>query len=375
MGQKKYSEKPKCPMSPSAARAPMWLSRRVCTAAVAAVAATTAARAPVAAIYAPRFLGMTAPQQQQQQQRAELARRAAEDAALMNAYNVQELELECQLEEVLTSAGDSGVLSSMEPGEAHVVNRLIERLESTHGRQQRSGWGQSESAYDLPYIGAWNVLYASEPSRYLAGGSARKQGLGLVSATQWIYGPGSGGAAAECVYAVPEGPRGGSLLVTRVGDVTKLPQAAVQLELSQQARAYRLAYTVSEATTVQRADGEWVRVERTRPTASPTVGELVAEGPEHALCAPSAGVLQTTYLSDVLWIVRDASGAATVLRRTEAEALKPQMRGGGPDGFDARRFGPSGRQMWMFDTGYDDREAAYQRARRRVRADAEISAS
>ena len=60
--------------------------------------------------------------------------------------------------------------------------------------------------------------------------------------------------------------------------------------------------------------------------------------------------------------------------RAEEEALRPQ-NGDGPDGFDAKRFGPSGRRIWMFDTGVDDREAAYQRGKQRVRADAEISAS
>ena len=92
------------------------------------------------------------------------------------------------------------------------------------------------------------------------------------------------------------------------------------------------------------------------------------------MCAPSAGLLQTTYLSDVLWVVRSASGAATVLRRTEAEAMMPQ-NGDGPDGFDAARFGPSGRRLWMFDTGYDDKAEANQRARRRVRSDLEVSSS
>ena len=65
-----------------------------------------------------------------------------------------------------------------------------------------------------------------------------------------------------------------------------------------------------------------------------------------------------------------------MLRRCEAEALKPQNGDGrSPDGFDALKFGPSGRRMWMFDTGYDDKQEAYQRARQRVRADAEISQS
>ena len=67
----------------------------------------------------------------------------------------------------------------------------------------------------------------------------------------------------------------------------------------------------------------------------------------------------------------------SVLRRTEAEALRPQngVASGSPDGFDALRFGPSGRRVWMMDTGYSDKDAALERARARMRSAAEISAS
>ena len=117
--------------------------------------------------------------------------------------------------------------------------------------------------------------------------------------------------------------------------------------------------------------------------ATPTAGALVAVDATLRLCSPRGGVRRTTYLSDTIWIERtsaavasDGRGEVTVLRRTEAEALAPPQNGGaGPDGFDAKRFGPSGRRMWMFDTGYSDTEAAAQYGRMRMRTDDDISKS
>eukprot|EP00966_Prymnesium_polylepis_P308422 7127630-Prymnesium_polylepis.1 len=110
----------------------------------------------------------------------------------------------------------------------------------------------------------------------------------------------------------------------------------------------------------------------------PTVGEELLSGADTQLqrgvCAPSSGTRWTSYLSDVMWITRSAEGGFTVLYRTEAEALKPQ-NGDGPDGFDSRRFGPSGRSMWKFDSGPNDKDENYERARRRMRAGDEVSMS
>ena len=99
------------------------------------------------------------------------------------------------------------------------------RAVHTGGRQQRAGWGQSDAPFDLPYIGAWDVLYAAGPARYDGAlleprprrevaeappSSARTGGAtALLAARQWVYGPGEGGVAAECEYAL-EGRRAAS---------------------------------------------------------------------------------------------------------------------------------------------------------------------
>lgn len=361
----------------------MRLPRRQCAGVAAAAAAVTtlslSGDAHSAAAIKPPLDAIRAMAQRYEVQQAEMAAQQTLDAQ-SNAYNEQDLELESELLDSLLAAPAGARESALETAQMARVNTIIRQLESTRGRQQRAGWGQSDNRYDLPYIGSWNIIYTteqsiSEPVR--AGGDDRGR-LALVSARQWIYGPGRGGAALECVYSLPDGPRSGSMLVTRAGDVTKQPSSAVRLDFPpERSRRYELSYTVTEAKTLQQSDGRWADVTTSRPTSTPSVGTMQSEGPQQALlCAPpSLGLLETTYLSDVLWVVRTtATGAATVLQRTEEEALRPQ-NGDGPDGFDAQRFGPSGRRIWMFDTGFDDREAAYQRGRQRVRADAEISGS
>lgn len=356
----------------------MKLPRRACAAAAATAAVSSCILPPATALdFAPVAALRSSVVRAVREQ--ESARLAAEEEAAYFTWADQELELEA------LATWDSP-RSPLATAQVVEVGALITRLEGTRGRQQRAGWGQSDNKYDLPYIGAWEVLFASEPSAYVPSSSSGPRGGGggaerleLVSARQWIYGPGGGGAAAECVYTLPGGPAGGSLLITRAGNVTKLEEAGLQVELGDYSRGYQLTYTVSEARELQQADGQWGTIVTTRPSSTPAVGALLSEGFQRAVCAPSAaGVLQTTYLSDTLWIVRSASsGAATVLKRTEAEALKPQMNGadGSPDGFDALKFGPSGRRLWMFDTGYDDKKEANERAYRRVRADAEVSRS
>lgn len=103
-------------------------------------------------------------------------------------------------------------------------------------------------------------------------------------------------------------------------------------------------------------------------TGRPSIGDrLSARGSQQS---PGSGAADDGAADDELHDER-----VTVFRRTEAEALRPQNGNGmeSPDGFDARRFRPSGRRLWMFDSGYSDKEEAAERARRRVRADDEVS--
>ena len=277
-----------------------------------------------------------------------------------------EIEFEAQLiEYVMMSASGP----SVGPQQRQKIESVVQQLEEYRGRQQRAGWGQSDSAWDLPFIGAWDVIYPRGEASEELGGE-----LGLVSRRQWIYGPGPGGLAAECIYRSLTGPAGGSLLLTRMGGVTKLDGALVRLEFASTSSWYSLGYSArpslisgkpptvdSEPSVVGRLPTEELPADTRRRLC---IGEKGSEGSR-----------RTTYLSDELWVTRDeGDGAITVLKRTSAEAMQPQ-NGEGPDGFDARRFGPSGRKMYMFDSGSSDSMANLERARARMRSSVEISGS
>lgn len=305
----------------------------------------------------------------------------------MQEIGETELELEEELQDMLRASGAPAAVLS--PSQMADIDSVVGRLERLRGRQQRAGWGQSDSRWDMPFIGAWDVIYATEQASYATSGAQGR----LVSAREWIYGPGEGGAATECVYATASGLPSGSLLITRASAVTKLPDSLLRLDVAPAARAYALTYSSREARRLQQADGSWATVTRDVNRANaPAAGVLLANDASLKQCWPRGGVRRTTYLSDTIWIERvhagGASGAAaaskggggsgsvTVLRRTEAEALAPPQNGGAAaDGFDAKRFGPSGRREWMFDSGNNDAEAATQYGRMRMRTNDDISRS
>ena len=248
------------------------------------------------------------------------------------------------------------------PAQASGVEALLARLEVTRGRQP--GWMQRRANDLRDYYGAWNIVFAGAASeRWNAAPSHPEISKELSTARV---------RAASLPVRVRGSIRRG-LLVTRMGDVTKREETAVQLDLGPP-RVYRLSYTANETWSSQGSDGRWRDVTRTKPSEIPSVSAAPETAPKLG-CAPSAGSLQTTYLSDAWWIVRTkASGAATVLKRTQAEALKPE-NGDGPDGFDARRFGPGGRKLYMFDTGFNDKGGGVQKGKVRVRADLDLSRS
>jgi len=310
-------------------------------------------------------------------------------------YCDAEFQLEEQLQSML-SAGPTGDRphASAVQGDTSAIDALVTELETFRGRQQRAGWGQSSSAWDLPFIGSWDVIYSKGPSLTSSQGGDREQ---LVSARQWVYGPGEGGIGIECVFALPAGPPSGSLLLARQGSVTKLEADGLRINLDAPTQAFALGYERVRSSRVQQADGGWADVETVEASPQAVVGRYSsAQGPtlssaSRGLCAPVVGLARTTYLSDTIWVLRSAApgaaaassgdgGTATawvnVLRRVEAEALVPQNGGpDSPDGFDARRFGPSGRRLWMMDTALDDKDLNYERARQRMRSADEISRS
>lgn len=153
-----------------------------------------------------------------------------------------ELRLEEQLQELLAFWGAPAArLSSTQTDAVDAVVRQLERL---RGRQQRAGWGQSDNRNDLPMIGAWDVLYASDQADY----APDLGGPRLRSARHWLYGPGAGGFGSQCVYAARESsPAEGDLVIVRSGNVTKLDGPQLRLDLTGSgSRAYVLTYVTRE---------------------------------------------------------------------------------------------------------------------------------
>ena len=203
---------------------------------------------------------------------------------------------------------------------------MARQLERLRGRQQRAGWGQSDSPYDLPMIGAWDVLYSSgrptmrpraggpptvgaDPSKPQRRAPEPRKPMTSVLFTLGRYGPGVGGFGSQCVYAASaSSPASGDLLLVRYGNVTKLDGPQLRLDLAGSgSRAYSLRYATLESVVVPSYNGSAPTTrEVERRLKTPAVGPLVAS--TLRLCAPAAGARRTTYLSDTLWLVRASDG-------------------------------------------------------------------
>ena len=143
----------------------MRLPRRTCCAAAVAAMTTTvhaACDSCVVAAFRLRTL-LEDYGEKLERRRAELAEQASLEEQLI-AVNAQELELEAELEGVLNALDTPR--SVLTPAQASGVEALLARLEVTRGRQQRYGWGQSSDANDLPYYGAWNIVFATEQASF-----------------------------------------------------------------------------------------------------------------------------------------------------------------------------------------------------------------
>jgi len=124
-----------------------------------------------------------------------------------------------------------------------------------------------------------------------------------VSARQYIYGPGEGGITVEYLHAVASDANAPiKVLLTRPGSVTNLGGNVFQLDFSA---------PLSEYEVQSRAKGE-----------SLLTGQPMAGGVERAPPA-SQLLVQTTYLSERMWILRDARDPSkvAVFQRTETRSV------------------------------------------------------
>ena len=156
----------------------------------------------------------------------------------------------------------------------------------------------------FPYIGpsksslglATSTGATGRPSPTLRSGSTP---FTLLTARHFVYGPGEGGVTVEYLYSAPGA--GEQLLVSRQGSVNNLGSNSFSLGFDAPLRGYEVAYSPKNAREVLAAE-------------RPLEGNVELGGPTDVM-------LRTTYLSEQMWILRDASGQPSVYARTETRSV------------------------------------------------------
>jgi len=135
--------------------------------------------------------------------------------------------------------------------------------------------------------------------------STRGIRLDQVSARNFVYGPGEGGITVEYLHAAnADSDAPVKVVLTRPGTVTNLGGNVFQLDFGKPFDEYEVQY--NKATKVD----------------SLLTGQPMVAGAEKA--APAAELLlRTTYLSEKMWILRDArvGDQVAVFRRTETRSV------------------------------------------------------
>ena len=218
--------------------------------------------------------------------------------------------LEARLSQLLEVGGPMG--ARLSPSQVVAADAVVGTLEGIGGTQL--GAASDEGVWELPFVGGWDVLLARPTFVGGPPGGDRAGGLELVSARQFIWGPGEEGTSTECVYAevrsrpdVSEAVA--AIVLTRTGSITNLPATDVRFDFPT---------PPSASSTVLSADAG----------KAPTLGTPKPLGAVGLSIKPGGTSLRrTTYLSERLWVMRSSDdGGLMVLRRTDTDALQPPSR-------------------------------------------------
>ena len=237
-------------------------------------------------------------------------------------------DLEDELLGMLEAGGVGG--SGLSASQMSATEGTVRELEALGGTQLSAA--SNEGMWELPFVGGWDVLLAAPAfaGGPLAGGGKGVGGKGvggkgvggkgvggqgvltIVSARQFIWGPGEGGISTECVYEDPASGVGSLVLLSRIGSVSNLAGTDVRLDFAMPLNANRVSMP---------ADGGG-------GGGAATVGTAL---PLDTVRGSAAGVMgslwTTTYLSERMWVMRSpGDGGMTVLRRTDAEAIRPPSK-------------------------------------------------
>lgn len=212
-------------------------------------------------------------------------RRALGQSSALDGDAVSRPALEEKLEEVVRAPPSAEQRETI----ANLVNVLEEQRGSQLAAASRRG------KWVVPWVGGWERLTASGPDASFIGGppSEAYRGMQLVSARQFVYGPGVGGMISEYLYA----PRGGAaanvskLLLSRGGELDNLGGNFFSIGFDTDLQAYE----------VGSVDGEDALA--TGTGAAERQGGGAGGG-------PASVTLRTSYLSSTMWIVKQVVDGA-----------------------------------------------------------------
>lgn len=195
---------------------------------------------------------------------------------------------------------------------------LVEVLERREGAQLYAA--EAQGRWVLPWVGGWECVWSAQKDRTSFGGpaiprfdlSTESDGtrssvvlqngnvpFKLLSARQFIYGPGEGGVTVEYLYSSPGvAPK---LLLSKNGTATNLGGNRFQFDMPLPFEAY-------EATVLR--DGVEALTSR-----RPLSGSVPLGGGAMGL------QMRTSYLSPTLWLIRGANDDLTVWERTETRSV------------------------------------------------------
>jgi len=197
------------------------------------------------------------------------------------------------------------------------ADQLVRLLEARGGSQLYAS--SSPGRWVIPWVGGWERLWCSAAdasfiggpsatslslssdikSRLSPGGTAWRQ----VSARQFVYGPGEGGIHIEYLYRAPG--VSSDLLLARSGKVSNRGGNIFQLDFESPLAAFE----ADAGRGGDSADDDFL-----------ATGKPLAGAPQGS--RPGTGLeLQTTYLSERMWVVRDGEGHAMAFQRTETRSV------------------------------------------------------
>lgn len=240
---------------------------------------------------------------------------------------------------VTSPALELALLEAMEEGSPNnaLAANLVERLEANGGVQLPAAAGNGR--WVIPWVGGWERLWTSRPqdasflggpsrSSFSATSGGRQSTFEQVGARNFVYGPGEGGINVEYLHSTPDGSVN-DIVLTRPGSVTNLGGNLFSLDFKAPLLEYEVRGPEEQMLEERRRLKEGIAsygpnamLQEKLVTGKPLEGGTVQGSPVENL------LLKTTYLSERMWIVRDARDESQVAAFTRTETRSVMDRRG-----------------------------------------------